>query len=76
MHLIHMKRTNLVLDESLLKEAQRLTGERTYSATVNRTLADWIRRAHAGQIFELEHSGLWVGDLEAMRDGREPGPLG
>ena len=31
-----MKRTNLVLDEGLLEEATRLSGERTYSRTVER----------------------------------------
>ena len=37
-HLIHMKRTNLVLDERLLEEAVKLSGERTYSAAVARAL--------------------------------------
>ncbi len=33
-----MKRTNLVLDEELLKEATREMGLKTYSATVNAIL--------------------------------------
>ena len=36
--MMHMKRTNLVLDEKLLEEATRLAGERTYSRTVERAL--------------------------------------
>ncbi len=67
LRLVCMKRTNLVLDEQLLDEAKRLSGERTYSATVNRALADLVRRVHAGQILELAGSGLWEGDLAAMR---------
>ena len=63
-----MKRTNLVLDEQLLDEVVRLSGERTYSAAVGRALADFVRRAHAGRILELAGSGLWDGDLAAMRD--------
>lgn len=62
-----MKRTNLVLDEHLLEEATRLSGERTYSAAVMRALEDFVRRAKARQILELRGSGLWEGELEAMR---------
>jgi Arc/MetJ family transcription regulator len=65
-----MKRTNLVLQEQLLDEVVRLTGERTYSAAVARALHDYVRRAHAGRILELAGSGLWEGDLAAMRDDR------
>jgi len=62
-----MKRTNLVLDERLLAEAVRLSGERTYRAAVERALEDYVRRAKAGRILELAGSGLWEGDLAEMR---------
>lgn len=62
-----MKRTNLVLDEQLLEEALRVSGERTYSAAVERALRDFVRRARAGRILELAGSGLWEGDLSEMR---------
>jgi hypothetical protein len=65
-----MKRTNLVLDEQLLEEATRLSGEKTYSRTVERALADFVRRIKARQILELAGSGLWEGDLAAMRRDR------
>jgi hypothetical protein len=39
-----MKRTNVVLDEQLLEQARRVTGERTYSGTVNRALAEMVRK--------------------------------
>jgi hypothetical protein len=65
--LIRMKRTNLVLNEQLLEEALHLSGERTYSRTVERALEDFIRRARAGRILELAGSGLWEGELSAMR---------
>jgi Arc/MetJ family transcription regulator len=64
---MHMKRTNLVLDEALLEEAVRLSGERTYSATVNRALGDLVRRIRARRILDLAGSGLWEGDLGVMR---------
>lgn len=64
---VRMKRTNLVLDEEILAEATRLSGEKTYSAAVMLALRDFIRRAKARRILELRGSGLWEGDLAAMR---------
>lgn len=63
----HMKRTNLVLDEDLLDETVRLTGERTYSRAVERALEDFVKRAKSGRILELAGKGLWEGDLSQMR---------
>ena len=73
-----MKRTNLVLDEQLLEETLRLSGERTYSKAVDRALSDFVRRARAGRILDLAGSGLWEGDLTEMRADRpQPdGPVG
>jgi Arc/MetJ family transcription regulator len=65
-----MKRTNLVLDEKLLEEATRLSGERTYSRTVERALQDFVRRARARRILELAGSGLWEGDLSVVREDK------
>jgi Arc/MetJ family transcription regulator len=62
-----MKRTNLVLDEALLEEATRLSGQRTYSRTVEIALADFVRRIRAGQILQLAGTGLWEGDLSEVR---------
>ena len=70
MYGIHMKRTNLVLDEHLLQEAVRLSGERTYSGAVSRALHDFVRRVRANRILELAGSGLWEGDLAEMRRDR------
>lgn len=63
-----MKRTNLVLDERLLEEATRLSGERTYSRTVERALDELVRRLKARRILDLAGSGLWEGDLSAVRE--------
>jgi Arc/MetJ family transcription regulator len=68
-----MKRTNLVLDATLLAEAQHLSGERTYSATVDRALHEFVRRARARQILALSGSGAWRGNLAEMRQG-SPAP--
>ena len=66
-YIMCMKRANLVLDENLLEEALRLSGERTYSAAVERALDAYVRRARASRIFTLGGSGLWDGDLSEMR---------
>lgn len=67
---MRMKRTNLVLNEKLLEEATRVTGEKTYSATVNRALEELLKRSRARQILGLAGSGEWSGDLGAMRNDR------
>ena len=72
-----MKRTNLVLDERLLEEVARISGERTWSAAVTRAMEDYLRRHRAGRILELAGSGLWEGDLseirgDSLREPRDP----
>lgn len=62
-----MKRTNLVLDESLLEETLRLSGERTYSRAVEKAMQEFVRRVRARQILDLAGSGLWEGDVAEMR---------
>ena len=62
-----MKRTNLVLREDVLEEATRLSGEKTYSRTVDRALEEFVRRHKARQILTLAGSGLWNGDVGEMR---------
>jgi len=62
-----MKRTNVVLDEVLLEEAVRVSGERTYARTIERALEELIRRAKANGIDQLAGSGLWTGSLADMR---------
>lgn len=69
-HTVRMKRTNLVLDEHLLADARRLSGEKTYSGAVMRALTEFVRKLKARQIFELKGLGLWEGDLSEMRDDR------
>jgi hypothetical protein len=66
-----MKRTNVVLDEQLLDEAVRVSGERTYARTIERALQEMVRRARAVHgIEQLTGSGLWSGSLSEMRSDR------
>ncbi len=62
-----MKRTNVVLDEHLLETAKTVSGEPTYSRTIERALEEMVNRAKARQIEQLVGSGLWTGDLSVMR---------
>lgn len=62
-----MKRTNVVLDEQLLEEAVRVSGEKTYSRTIERALTELVRRAKAQRIGAYGGSGVWQGDLGEMR---------
>ncbi len=67
-----MKRTNVVLDENLLEEAHRKSGEKTYSATINHALQELVRRITLEEGLNLmSGSGWWEGDLAEMRRGRE-----
>jgi Arc/MetJ family transcription regulator len=63
-----MKRTNLVLDAQLLEEATRALGEKTYSAAVNRALAELLRVRRIQSLSGFFGKGLWKGDLAAMRE--------
>lgn len=67
-----MKRTNVVLDEQLLDEAVRISGEKTYSRTIERALTELVQRARAQRIAVYAGSGVWQGDLGAMRGDMPP----
>jgi uncharacterized protein YunC (DUF1805 family) len=67
-----MKRTNLVLDEELLKTAVRLLGAKTYSAAVNQALEEVIRVVKARGITQFIGSGIWEGNLSKMREDKSP----
>jgi len=62
-----MKRANVVLDEDLLEEATRISGEKTYSGTVNLALRELIRVRKIQELKEFFGSGIWEGDLAEMR---------
>ena len=62
-----MPENNSASPTSPFDEALRLSGERTYSKTVERALEDFVRRIRARRILDLAGSGLWEGDLSEMR---------
>ena len=69
---MHMKRTNLVLDERLLIQATEILAARTYSAAVNIALEEVIRVRKIQSIPHFFGSGIWEGDLSQMREDPPP----
>jgi len=64
-------RTNIVLDDELVREAMALSREPTKTAVIHRALREFVQRqrlhdfrAHFGKI-------QWEGDLDQMRE-RQP----
>lgn len=65
-----MKRTNIVMDEKLIKEGMKTTGIKTCRALVDYALRDLLRRESQKRILELKGKVHWEGDLSSMRKGR------
>lgn len=65
-----MHRTNVELDEKLVKEAMRLFNKKTKKELIHFALSELIRREKAKGILDLEGKIEWEGDLREMRKGR------
>ena len=63
-------RTNIVLDEELVREAQALTALRTKREVVDFALHELVKQCRRRQLLEVRRAGLWEGDLDEMRRGR------
>ena len=59
-------RTNIVIDDQLMKEAMERSGLKTKREVVDMALRTFIRLKRQEDILELRGIG-WDGDLEAMR---------
>ncbi len=62
-----MKRTTLMVDMAVLKEAARVLGTRTYSATVNLALKETLRMRRIQGLADHVGRVEWIGDLSEMR---------
>jgi Arc/MetJ family transcription regulator len=63
-------RTNIVLDDDLVRRAQKLTGIKTKRAVVEEALRKLIRFKEEEEAFALFGTVNWEGDLEESRRGR------
>ncbi|MBO0689551.1 MAG: type II toxin-antitoxin system VapB family antitoxin [Candidatus Dormibacteraeota bacterium] len=63
-------RTNIDIDDEVLREAQRLTGAATKREAVDIALRDLVARHQRAGILGLRGKVRWVGDLDESRAGR------
>ncbi len=65
-------RTNIEIDDALIAEAMRATGQTTKRGTVEEALRRVVALHQKAQTID-DMAGLgWEGDLDAMRTGRKP----
>ena len=65
-----MHRTNVELDEKLVKEGMRMFKKKTKKELLNFALREVVRREKVKGILALEGKINWQGDLREMRKGR------
>ena len=63
-------RTNIDIDDDVLREAQRLVGTRTKRDTVNLALRELVARHRQIGILDLRGKVHWDGELAKSRRGR------
>jgi Arc/MetJ family transcription regulator len=62
-------RTNIDIDDRLMREAMRASGKRTKRATVEAGLRLFVQTGAQAKIRRLRGKIQWQGDLEASRLG-------
>lgn len=60
-------RTNIVIDDRLMRDALRATGLKTKRAAVERGLRTVVRLSKQAEIRRLRGKLRWQGDLGSMR---------
>jgi len=66
-----MGRTNVVIDDDLVKECQELTGIRTRRALIDYALHEVRRRGRQKRLLELKGTIEWEWDLTEWREARD-----
>ena len=65
-----MSRTNIEIDDKLIRQARRLTGLKTKRNIVHKALESLVRAERRKGILRYYGSGIWKGDLSALRRSR------
>jgi Arc/MetJ family transcription regulator len=65
-----MARTNIEIDEALVRKARKLTRLKTKRQIVARALELLVRSETRKGILRYYGSGVWSGDLKALRKNR------
>jgi Arc/MetJ family transcription regulator len=60
-------RTNIVIDDRLLADAQRVTGIKTKKQVVEQALRTLVRLHRQSRVKQWRGKLRWVGDLDVMR---------
>ena len=63
-------RTNIEIDDDVLREVRKLTGARTKREAVDFALRELVARYRRLEILKLRGKVRWEGDLETSRLGR------
>ena len=63
-------RTNIVIDDALMREALQASGLKTKREAVEQGLKALVRLAHQEEIRKFRGRLPWQGDLNAMRNDR------
>jgi Arc/MetJ family transcription regulator len=65
-----MGRTNIVLDDELVRACQKATGIKTRKALIHHALHELLRHESQAKILELKGKIRWEGNLKSLRQGR------
>jgi len=60
-------RTNVELDDVLVKKAMKITQISTKKALINKALEELIKSNNRKEMLEYIDSGIWEGNLKDMR---------
>jgi Arc/MetJ family transcription regulator len=63
-------RTNIVIDDELMRQALRATGLKTKREAVEEGLRTLVRLSQQSEIRRARGKLKWTGDLDAMRSDR------
>lgn len=67
---IHIVRTNIVIDDKLMRDALRATGMKTKREAVEEGLRTLLRLKRQEEIRKVRGKLVWRGDLDEMRTDR------
>jgi Arc/MetJ family transcription regulator len=65
-------RTNIILNDELVADAMKVSGERTKTAAIHRALELLVRQARLRELRSARGTLRWDGDLNAMRERTAP----
>ncbi len=65
-----MGRTNIVIDDELVKACMETTGFKTKKSLVDFALRELLRHEKQAELLQLKGKVAWEGDLSRMRKGR------